>query len=107
MMLLWNFLDANFSPIRFRVEDQHFHSHQIDNRSERIIEMWRTLANGNLHRDGVRVQSRSHFLDDRLPISPFAIELVDEADPRHVILVGLPPDGFTLRFDPLAGAEYN
>ena len=43
----------------------------------------------------------------RFEIGPFAVHLVDERQPRHVVLVGLPPDRFALGFDAFAGAEHH
>ena len=45
------------------------------------------------------------LVDERVEVGAFAVELVDEREPRHVVLVGLPPDGFALGLDPFAGAE--
>ena len=54
---------------------------------------------------GLAFQSRSNFFEHSIEIGPFAVELVDEHDPRHIVLVGLPPDRFALGLDPFAAAE--
>ena len=69
--------------------------------------MRRPLAHGNLQRDRPGAEAAADLLEHRLEIGPFAVELVDERQPRHVVLVGLPPDGFALGLDALAGAEHD
>ncbi len=55
-----------------------------------------------------RAPSRvADLLEHGFEVGPFAVQLVDERQPRHVILVGLPPDRFALRFDAFAGAEHH
>ena len=50
--------------------------------------------------------SRSSIsLKTRLELGADAVHLVDEAEPGHVVLGGLPPDGLALRLDPLDGRE--
>ena len=69
--------------------------------------MGRPLADGNLQRDRVRAEPVADFLEHGLEVGPFAVELVDERQPRHMVLVGLPPDGFALGLDAFAGAEHH
>ena len=46
-----------------------------------------------------------HLLDAVEEVGAHAVELVDEGDARHVMLVGLIPDRFALHFDAADGAE--
>ena len=56
---------------------------------------------------GLRAEPVADLLEHGFEIGPFAVQLVDERQPRHVILVGLPPDRFALRLDALAGTEHH
>ena len=62
-------------------------------------------ADGQLDRHGVGAQ----HLDDRLvrhvEIGAHAVHLVDVGDARHVVLVGLAPDGLGLGLDALHAVE--
>ena len=60
---------------------------------------------GDLQRHGLGAEPVADFVDERVEVGAFAVELVDEREPRHVVLVGLPPDGFALGLDAFAGAE--
>ncbi len=48
---------------------------------------------------GVGVQPRHDHVDAAVELRTHAVELVDEADPRDAVAVGLPPDGLRLRLD--------
>ncbi len=69
--------------------------------------MGRPLAHWDLQRDRPGAEAVADFIEDGLEIGPFAVQLVDERQPRHVILVGLPPHRFALRLDAFAGAEHD
>src|SRR5688500_10109138 len=88
-------------------EGEHLHRHQVDHAPERIAHMRRPQPHGNLNRHGIGMQPRANLLQHRLKIGTLAIELVDERNPRHSVLIGLPPDGLTLSLDTLAGAEHH
>ena len=45
------------------------------------------------------------LVEDPVELGPDPVHLVDEADPRDVVLGRLPPDGLALGFDPLHGRE--
>ena len=81
--------------------------HEVDHAAKRIGRVGRPLADGNLQRDRPGVEPVADLLEHGLEVGPFAVQLVDERQPRHMILVGLPPDRFALRFDALAGAEHD
>ena len=59
---------------------------------------------GDDHRAGA--QAVDHHVDAALEVGAGAVHLVDEADARHVILVGLAPDGFGLGLDAGDGVEH-
>ena len=75
------------------VSDQ-LHLHQVDDAVEVLA-----FAVGQLHGDGVAVEPLHDHPDAAVKVRADAVELVDKADARHVILVGLPPDRFGLRLD--------
>ena len=56
---------------------------------------------------GLRLQAIDDHLDGALRIRAGAVHLVDEADPRHAVLVGLPPDRLRLRLDAGDGIEHD
>src|SRR5262249_8590437 len=47
-----------------------------------------------------------HLLQAAVEVGAHAVELVDEGDARHAVLVGLVPDGLALHLDAADGAEY-
>ena len=59
---------------------------------------------GDDHRAGA--QAVDHHVDAALEVRAGAVHLVDEADARHVIFVGLAPHGFGLRLDAGDGIEH-
>mmetsp|Transcript_67250 Transcript_67250/g.146582 ORF Transcript_67250/g.146582 Transcript_67250/m.146582 type:complete len:536 (+) Transcript_67250:681-2288(+) len=58
------------------------------------------LANRKLDGHGFAAQLRHHHLHVLVEISTCSVHFVDEAHSRHLVLVGLAPDGLTLRLDP-------
>ncbi len=60
---------------------------------------------GRLTGIGLQSSRVADFLERAEEIGPFAVHLVDEREPRHVVLVGLAPDGLALGLDAFAGAE--
>ena len=60
---------------------------------------------GRLTGIGLQFSRVADFVERAEEVGPFAVHLVDERDPRHVVLVGLMPDGFALGLDAFAGAE--
>ena len=55
---------------------------------------------GSLQHGGVGTKAIVDHLEAALKIGADAIHLVDEADPRHAVFVGLAPHRFRLRLDP-------
>ena len=72
------------------------HVDQIDDALELIF-----LADGNLNRDGLGAQPLADGIDGMLEIRAHLVDLVDEANARHAVLVGLAPDFFRLRLHPV------
>ena len=70
-----------------------------------------TPSNSLLWPAGMRADGRDdaelflHLLDAVEEVGAHAVELVDEGDARHVVLVGLVPDRFALHLDAADGAE--
>ncbi len=62
-------------------------------------------ANRELHGDGFGAQPLADGLDGPFERCADPVHLVDEANPRDPVAVGLPPDGFTLRFHTLDGVK--
>ena len=56
-------------------------------------------ADRQLHDRGDRVEAIADHVDAAIEVGADAVHLVDEADARHVVLVGLAPDGLGLRLD--------
>ena len=99
-------LEQIFAALRLGREREQLHPHQVDHAAKRD----RARAAGRRRREsesapGLASSRVANFFERAVEVGPFAVHLVDERDPRHVVLVGLPPDGFALRFDPFAGAE--
>ena len=58
-----------------------------------------SLPIGSCSTSGVGVEPVAHHLDAAEEVGAGAVELVDEAHARDVVLVGLAPDGLGLRLD--------
>ena len=61
---------------------------------------------GQVQDHRARAQTVDHHLDAAREIRADAVHLVDEADARHVIFVGLAPHGFGLRLNAGNGVEH-
>ena len=73
------------------VPDDSLHGDQIDDTVEAVLS-----AQGYLERYRVGPELFGHHIDDAKKIGAEPVELVDEGDPRHVVLVCLVPDGLRL-----------
>ena len=69
-----------------------FIAHQVDDAFELVLG-----ADRHLDRHRVGLEARLHLVVDLEEVGADAVHLVDEREPRHVVLVGLPPHGFRLR----------
>ena len=77
------------------------HLDQVDDAVEALLDAPRKLDD---QRD--RVEPVLDHGDRALEVGAGAVHLVDEADPRHVVAVGLAPDGLGLRLDAGDGVEH-
>ena len=64
-------------------------------------------ADGMLHGDRGGPKPVLDLLQDALEAGSRAVHLVDEADARYFVLVGLPPHRFRLGLHPRSGAEHH
>ena len=70
------------------------HADEVDDAEELVFR-----ANRELDRDGIALQLAANLLEAGLEVGADAVHLVDEADARHAVLVGLAPHRFRLRLD--------
>jgi hypothetical protein len=81
------------------VQDR-LHSDEVDHALEPVLG-----ADRDLHRHGVRAQPIFDHLDTAPVVGTRPVELVDEADPRHAVAVGLAPDRLGLGLDACHAVE--
>ena len=74
--------------------DDRLHVDEVDHADEVLF-----LADRDLHRHRVGAEALAHGLDGGEEVRAGAVHLVDERDARHLVLVGLAPDGLGLRLD--------
>ena len=96
-----DFAYGEILAVRLLVIDDTLHLDEIYYADKSIL-----LADGKLHRDGVRLQLFAKFLYHAHEVRAHAVHLVHERDPRHGIAVRLPPHGLGLRLNAADGAEY-
>ena len=101
-------MSAGISPTivvgahRLVLVDERLHADQVDDAAELVFG-----ANRQLDRDGVALQLACSICDERLlEVGADAVHLVDEADARHAVLVGLAPHRLRLRLDARHGVEH-
>lgn len=70
-----------------------------------LVSGGRTRPNRQKEGHGIGAEASFDLFEGALEIGPHAVHLVDEANPRDAIFIGLPPHRFALRLDPFAGAE--
>ena len=102
---LWDFLDLDRLPFRLGVEIERLHLDQVDDPAEAVGIGRRSGPDRNLHRHRMRGQPAEYLVERPVEIGPDAVHLVDEANPRDAVFVGLPPDRLALSLDPLHGTE--
>ena len=86
---------------RLAVPDDRLHLDQVDHADEVELGPDRDLQADRLAGDAV-----DDVLDAAIEIGADLVHLVDEDDARHVVLVGLAPDGLGLRLDALVAVEH-
>ena len=90
---LWrNFGVVELHALRRVVPVDRLHLDEIDDALEVLLGTDR-----NDDHDRVRLQTVDHHLADAEEIGARAVHLVDERETRHLVLVGLAPDGLGLR----------
>ena len=82
------------------VVDDRLHVEKVDDPQEVALG-----ADRQLDRHGVRAEAVDHRLHALVEVRADAVHLVDVGDARHVVLVGLAPDGLGLRLDAGDGVE--
>src|ERR1700694_1624433 len=90
-----------FSANSVILPDDRFHGNQIHNAFELIF-----LADGNLDGNGLGIQALADRIDGMLKIGAHLVDLVDEANAWHTILIGLTPDFFRLWLYTVNRVEY-
>ncbi len=87
---------SNLRAFGVVVERPHdgLHLDEVDDAAEIALR-----ADGQLEDGGDRVEAVAHHLDATLEVGADAVHLVDEAETRHVVLVGLAPHRLGLRLD--------
>src|SRR6185436_18490108 len=89
-----NLADDVVRAHRFVFVGDRLHPDQVDVADELVFRTDRQL-----NRHGVGFELGNDLIEGALEVGADAVHLVDEADPRHAVLVGLTPDGFRLRLD--------
>src|SRR5690606_11548245 len=83
------------------VPDDFLHLDQIDHAAELVLG-----ADRELQKHRVAVQALLDLAIDAEEVRAGPVHLVDEREPRHLVLVRLPPDGLGLRLYAADRAEY-
>ena len=92
---------SNSRAQRLVAPDHGLHLDQVDDALELIFR-----ADRNLNRHRLRLQALDDGVDGVVEIGAHAVHLVDEANARNVILIGLPPHRFRLRLHAGHGVEH-
>ena len=99
-------LGRNLDRLEARAQSSDFQrSAFISIEIDDAVESCPLLPHGIWIAIGLRAQALADLLQHVEKIRADAVHLVDEADARDVVLVGLAPDGFGLRLDAFDGAR--
>src|SRR5439155_24691970 len=90
--LSWNFFGDVLRSQVLVVPDNRFHGEQINYALKLIF-----LSDWNLNCDRLGIEALANGINCMLEIGAHLVNLVDEANSRNTVLVGLPPDFFRLR----------
>src|SRR5258706_1953041 len=82
--------------------DDGLHFHQIHH-----ADKLRFLADGDLNGDGVGMEALADGIDGVLEIRTHLVDLVDKANARYAVFIGLAPDFFRLRLHAVNGVKYS
>ena len=95
-----NLADDVVGAHRLVLVGERLHPNQIDDPDKLVFG-----ANRELNRNRVALQLRLDLLERAAEVGADAVHLVDEADARHAVLVGLAPHRFRLRLDARDGIK--
>ena len=96
-----NFAGNVLGADRVVLPDDRLHLDEIDHAFELVF-----LADGNLDRDGLGVEALADGIDGMLEVRAHLVDLVNEANSRHAVLIGLTPDFFRLRLHAVDRVEH-
>ena len=96
-----NLADDVLGANRLVVPDDGLHLDQVDDTAKLVF-----LSDGNLNRDGLGVEALAEGIDGMLEISTHLVDLVNEANSRDAVLVGLTPNFFRLRLHAMHGVKH-
>ena len=88
-----------FGAELFVVPDQRLHLDQVDQADERLVRLRSAGADGQVDDGRRRLETVLDHVHGAVEVGADAIHLVDEAHPRHFVLVGLAPHRLGLRLD--------
>ena len=97
--------DKHVAAVALGGKREHLHRDQVHDAAEGLFDVRRSGANRQVDRDRLAVEPVADLVEGAEIIGPFAVHLINERDPRHMVLVGLVPDGLALGLDAFAGAE--
>src|SRR5436190_2434390 len=86
--------DDEVGAHRLVLVGHRLHANEVDDAEELVL-----AADRQVERDGVAPELAGDLLERPLEVRADAVHLVDEADARDAVLVGLAPDGLRLRLD--------
>ena len=89
-----NLADDVVGAHRLVLVGDRLHLDEVDHAEELVFR-----ADGELNRDRVGFELGDDLIERALEVRADAVHLVDEADARDAVLVGLAPDGLGLRLD--------
>ena len=72
---------------------------EVDETDERLVRLGTAAADRELDDERIGLQARLHHVDGAVEVGADPVHLVDEAEARHAVLVGLAPDGLGLGLD--------
>src|ERR1019366_8886485 len=101
LQLCRNFLDLILGTQALVIPDDRLHGHEIDDALELVF-----LADGQLNGDRARIEAFADRIDRVFEVSAHLVHLVNEANARHAVLVGLTPNRLGLRLYSVYGIEH-
>ena len=99
--LFRNFLDMVFGANGLVMPDDRLHGHQVNDAPELVF-----LPNRQLDRHWLGIKALADGVNRVLEVRTRLVDLVDEANARHAVLIGLAPYRLRLRLDAMNGIEH-